>query len=109
MGGVFPRLRRLGSRSCRLATCPAQASLASFRRSYERGHRRCLRRYFYYALTSLAACFRTFAQRSLCASAMRLRASLLKLRPVFLSFFPLAFPSASSAFPTCPISFSRRE
>lgn len=46
--------------------------------------------YSTYYFTSLAACFLTFAQRSLCASAIRLRASLLKVRPVFLSFFPLA-------------------
>jgi hypothetical protein len=62
-----------------------------------------------YDLTSLAAAFRTFAQRSRCASAIRLRASLLKVRPVLLSFFPPAWPSASNAFPTLPISRSRRE
>src|ERR1700684_1855482 len=65
--------------------------------------------YSTYDFTSFPAAFRTFAQRSLCAAAIRLRASLLKVRPVFLSFFPPAWPSASSAFPTCPISFSRRE
>src|SRR5438128_11342143 len=59
-------------------------------------------------LASLAA-LRTFAQRSRCASAMRSRASLLKVRPVFLSFFPPARPRALSAFPTLPISDSRRE
>src|SRR5579872_1021268 len=75
----------------------------------ERGCLRCLRkRTAVYDLTSLAACFRTFAQRSRCASAIRLRASLLKVRPVFLSDFPPACPRASNAFPTLPISFSRR-
>jgi hypothetical protein len=79
-------------------------------RGYERGRLRCLRKHCCtYDFTSLAAAFRTFAQRSFCASAIRLRASLLKVRPVFLSVFPLAWPRASSAFPTCPISFSRRE
>src|SRR5271165_5816568 len=88
----------------------AWASPASFGRSYERGRLRCLRKHdSTYDLTSLAASLRTFAQRSFCASAMRLRASLLKVRPVVLSFFPPAWPRASSAFPTCPISFSRRE
>src|ERR1700687_1430544 len=79
------------------------------RRGCERGRFRCLRNDYSYDLTSLAACFRTFAQRSRCASAIRLRASLLKVRPVLLSDFPPAWPRASSAFPTLPISFSRRE
>src|ERR1700722_1026027 len=60
-------------------------------------------------LTSLAASFRTLAQRSRCASAMRWRAFLLKTRFAFLSLFPPASPSASSAFPTWPISLSSLE
>src|ERR1700691_3720859 len=88
---------------------PAKAPLANLGRSYERGRLRCLRNDCSYVLTSLAACFRTFAQRSRCASAIRLRASLLKVRPGVLSDFPPAWPSASSAFTTLPISFSRRE
>src|SRR5216684_7555711 len=86
--------------------CPARAPLVSSNSGYERGRLRCLRSNCTYDLTSLAACFRTFAQRSLCASAIRLRASLLKVRPVLLSDLPPATPSASSAFPTLPISFS---
>src|ERR1700731_4660228 len=78
-------------------------------RSYERGDCGACEVTLTYDLTSLAACFLTLAQRSRCASAIRRRASLLKVRPVFLSFFPPAWPRASSAFPTFPISFWRRE
>jgi len=56
---------------------------------------------------ALAAALRAFAQRCLCASAIRSRASLLKVRPVLLSFPPL-WPRASSALPTRPNSFWSR-
>src|ERR1700739_890295 len=58
-----------------------------YRRRDERGRRRCLRITAAYDLASLA--FRTFAQRSLCASAIRRRASLLKTRLTLLGFDPL--------------------
>ena len=61
----------------------------------------------YYDLADLA-CFRNFAQRSRCASAIRRRASLLKVRFALLGMAPLVWPSTSNAFPTRSSSFWRR-
>src|SRR5215467_11332190 len=55
----------------------------------------------------LCLAFRTLAQRCLCASAIRSRASLLRIRLPLLD--PFAPPSADNAFPTLSISRCRRE
>ena len=86
---------------------PAQAPSAHSGLLTNEAVRGACERYSYYALAALA-CFRTFAQRRLCASAIRSRASLLKTRLPLLSRLPPALLRASSAFRTRSMSFSRR-